>query len=487
MGVIWVNCGGRLPKMNANLLDLLHKIANTPNAPYLYSASRDLIKQILVNAQIPELSIGQDEFALYARVKRGNPKKQLIVTTHIDHPAIVLKNSKYGIAFGSVGYERISQNLSSSPIPVKIYDSTGIFQQLAHVHHFAIKRGIPIVSINASKPVLSNSHAIWDVPPIEQNNGVIKMQNADNGAVTAVALQLLIDSTEFNDIDLQVVFVYVEEVHQIASTGIAERGSTPFGKIDKDTIVINLEAMEVEISDIEKGLIQELNLPCPKYDGGVLIKVNDGQLVYGFQFPKIENQAELLVKHVAEIENINHQYTISTGSTDAKSFSLFPLTPHIVTLAVPCRWKHNHGANGEFIPEEIHEQDLYNTLAILKLAVNKASSVSSQRILFSLSHELKKRNYGLSSKQADELRKQRSRLMKAAQPRLKKEKYFDSTLLEFFEFNYWRVASKFVSLKAKSGLTKRAPDVWDSAASQAESTPKQNPAPKQSLRPPTRR
>lgn len=477
MGVIWVNCGERLPKMSVNLLDLLHRIANTPNAPYLYSASRDLIKQILENAQISDLSIRQDEFALYAKVKRGNPKKQLIVITHIDHPAIVLKNSKYGIAFGSVGYERISQNLASSPIPVKIYDSAGNFQQTANVYHFAVKGGTPVVSIHANKPVPPNSHAIWDVLPIEQNNGVIKMQNADNGAVTAVALQLLIDSREFNDIDLQVIFVYVEEVHQIASTGIAARGSTPFGQINEDSIIINLEAMEVEISDVEKGLIQELSLPCPRYDGGVLIKVNDGQLVYGFQFPKTENQAELLVKQIAESENINHQYTISTGSTDAKSFSLFPLTPHIITLAVPCKWKHNHGANGEFIPEEIYERDLHSALTILKLAVNRASFISP-KILFSLSHELKKRNYGLSSKQADELRKQRSRLMKAAQPRLKKAKYFDSTLLEFLEFNYWRIASKFVSLKAKSGLTKRAPDVWDSAASQAESTPKQNPAPK---------
>lgn len=436
--------------MKADLLDLLHRIANTPNAPYLYTASRDLVMQILINAEIPELSLEQDEFAFYARVKRGNPKKQLIVITHIDHPAIVLKNSKYGIAFGSVGYERINQNLASNPIPVKIYGTTGDFQQIAHVHHFEIKGGTPIVSLHANKPVLSNSHAIWDVPPIEQNNGVIKMQNADNGAVTAVALRLLIDSAEFNDVDLQVIFVYVEEVHQIASTGIAARGSTPFGKIDKDTIIINLEAMEVEISDIEKGLIQELNLPCPKYDGGVLIKVNDGQIIYGYQFPKNENQAELLVKLIAETENINHQYTISTGSTDAKSFSLFPITPHIVTLAVPCKWKHNHGANGEFIPEEIHEQDLHSTLAILKFAVNNASSASSRRILFSLSRELKKRNYGLSIKQANELRTQRFRLMRAAQPRLKKGKYFDSTLREFLEFNYWRVASKFVSLKAKS-------------------------------------
>jgi len=452
--------------MNANLLDLLHRIANTPNAPYLYSASRDLIKQILANAKIPDLSVEQDEFAFYARIKRGNPKKQLIVITHIDHPSIVLKNSKYGIAFGSVGYERISQNLALSPIPIKIYDSAGNFQQLAHVHHFAVKGGTPIVSIHASKPVLSNSHAVWDVSPIEQNNGVIKMQNADNGAVTAVALQLLIDSTEFNDVDLQVIFVYVEEVHQIASTGIAARGSTPFGQIDKETIIINLEAMEVEISDIEKGLIQELNLPCPKYDGGVLIKVNDGQLVYGYQFPEIENQAELLVKHIAETENINHQYTISTGSTDAKSFSLFPLTPHIITLAVPCKWKHNYGAKGEFIPEEIYERDLHNTLAVLKLAVNKASKasfISSPKTLFSLSHELKKRNYGLSSKQADELRNQRFRLMKAAQPRLKRAKYFDTTVSEFLEFNYWRVVSKFTSLKAKSGLTKRAVDGGDSA------------------------
>ncbi len=89
--------------------NLLPEIAATPNAPFLYGAGRDLVRRILTNKEIPNLSIKEDEFALYARVKRGNPQKCLIVVTHIDHPAIVLKNEKYGIVFGSVGYERIRQ------------------------------------------------------------------------------------------------------------------------------------------------------------------------------------------------------------------------------------------------------------------------------------------------------------------------------------------------------------------------------------------
>ncbi len=424
--------------------NLLNEIASTPNAPFLYKASQGLIRRILVRKEIPDLSIKNDEFALYARVKRGNPQKSLIVMTHIDHPAIVLKNAQYGIAFGSIGYERISQNLASSPIPVKIYGPTGNRQQLAYIKQFDIKRGTPVVSVEANEPILPNSHALWNIPTFEKTNGIIKMQNADNGAVTAVAIQLLLESSDFTDIDIQVVFVYVEEVHQIASTGIAKRGATPFGKIDEHTFIINLEAMEVETTVPEEALIQELNLVCPKYDAGVLIKVNDGQFIYGFYFSEIANQAESLVRYIAETENICHQYTITTGSTDAKSFSLFPLTPHIITLAVPCKWKHNYGPKGEFVPEEVYERDLNNILVLLKLVAGNISStaINSKN---SLSSELKKRNYGLSIRQVEDLRKQRLRLMKAAQPRLRKGIYFDTNPYEFMEFNYWRVASKFVA------------------------------------------
>jgi hypothetical protein len=421
---------------------ILTKIASTPSAPFLYQPSRDLIKFILEKLDIPNLLLQEDEFALYAQIKRGKPKKRIIVVTHLDHPAIVLKNHKTGIAFGSVGYERIHQYLLHNQIPVKIYSPLGEYQQLGYIRKFSIKRGTPLVSIKTFDPIIPNSHALWNISPIEFDSGIIKMQNADNGSVTAVAIQLLAESLENNDIDLQIIFTYLEEVHQIASTGIALRGTTPFGAIDHDTFIINLEAMELETTKTEDDIIQYLRIPRPSYENGILIKVNDGQLVYGMHFPKATNQAEMYLKHIAEAVNLKHQYTITSGSTDAKSFSLFPLSPNIATIVVPCKWKHNIGSEGEFVPEEIYEHDLDNALALLRNLVEGISN-TSKKLPFSLSTELKNKSYGLSYKQARLLKAQRVRLMKAAQPRLRKGAYFETVPSEFVEFNYWRIISKF--------------------------------------------
>ncbi len=421
---------------------LLRDIASTPNAPFLYGPSRKMIERMF--SDHPDVAIQKDEFALYVRVKHGHSSRRVIVVTHLDHPGIVLKNSRHGIPFGSVGYERIVEHLTRAPIPVRVYDLNGAYQQLAYLTDFKMWRGSPMVSLQAKNFISPNSHAIWDVPTFEKNNGIIKMHNADNGAVTAVAMELLNTSTHMENIDLEVLFVYVEEVHQISSTGIALRGKTPFGAIDDHTFIINLEAMEIESNTLEKSLIDKFGLSFPNYDAGVLIKVNDGQLIYGFHFPNLINEAELVVKTAATELNIAHQYTITTGSTDAKSFSLFPLTPHIVTLAVPCKWKHNQGSKGEFVPEEVYERDLENTLALLK-AVIQPIQQTQDKLKLSLNAKLKENGYGLSVKQVKKLRNQRVSIMKAAQPRLRKGVYFDTSLREFIEFNFWRVASKFIN------------------------------------------
>jgi hypothetical protein len=78
-----------------------------------------------------------------------------------------------------------------------------------------------------------------------------------------------------------------------------------------------------------------------------------------------------------------------------------------------------------------------------------------------------------------------------------KSRVIKAEYLNWFQYNVvakieskisdYRLQKQNRSLKPKKGLTKRAPDAGDSAASQAVSKPKKNPAPKQNPRPPQRR
>jgi hypothetical protein len=426
-----------------NIEEVLRKIAYTPNSPFLYHASKGVLFDLVSSVQKSKVQICEDEFAVYCKIKRGKPNKRLILITHLDHPGIVLKNSKQGIPFGSVGYERIKNRVLGSQIPIQVYDNFGNHKGLSYINKISFNRGTPVVSIRAECDVPPNSHGVWDVKKYLREDNLVKMINADNGAVTAVAIKLIQNSSVFEDVDLEIIFTYVEEVHQISSTGIALREKTPFGRIDKETIIINLEAMEMAATLDEIKIAESFGLLPPNYDNGLLIKVNDGGVVYGYSYEDSLNLGEVLLRRNALNLNIMHQYTISSGSTDAKSFSLFKLTPHVVTLAVPCKWKHNIGVDGDFVPEEFYFSDLMNAYTLLESVINDHSE-NSLGVVDYLSRKIKQVNYGLLPDEMNKLKNQRISIMKSVRPRMMRGKYYEENFTEFIEFNFWRVASKFV-------------------------------------------
>lgn len=259
-------------------------------------------------------------------------------------------------------------------------------------------------------------------------------------AATAIAIKLLLESGNIKDIDLEVILTYLEEVVQISSMAIAKRGSTPFGQITSDDLIVNLDPMEIEIGQVEKTIIKSLHLKKPNYHDGIIIKANDRNIIYGLFFDQV-NLAEAILKQGLSKLKIPHQNTITCNSTDAKSFSLFPLTPHIATIAIPCRYKHNQGPKGRFSAEEVHKKDLSNILRLLKWIVTQKHSPPNTT---GVSQKLKQLNYGVSTKEAIKLREEQTRAVIAARPRLKRGIYFERNLIEKLDINFWRIISKFL-------------------------------------------
>ena len=388
---------------------LLEEIAAIPDVPFLYRPVKDWAKNKLQGSNIEALSLAEDEFALYARIKKGKSTRKIYVISHLDHPGIVFKNKDYGLPLGSVGYDklgnydytRVIRQQEIKPILLRIYSPNGKFQQKATVGHISTKNVVPIISVNSSLPISLNSFGIWDTSIFNKHAETIQMRNADNNAATVIAVKLLLESRHLKNIDLEVIFTYLEEVVQISSMAIAQRGTTPFGKITPESFIINLDPMEIETGETEQNLIRKLKLKQPNYKDGLIIKANDRNLVYGLYF-KETNQAEVLLNQGAREMNIPHQQTITCNSTDAKSFSLFSLTPNIATIAIPCRYKHNQGINGEFVPEEVMQRDLDNTLKLLQWGINQSEVPLNQH---TLSERLKKLRYGLSISEAEELKR----------------------------------------------------------------------------------
>ena len=64
-----------------------------------------------------------------------------------------------------------------------------------------------------------------------------------------------------------------------------------------------------------------------------------------------------------------YQHTIDGGACDATAFTLFAQTPHIASLTIPTRNKHNWGPHGEIDLEELSLHDATTTAALLTKAM----------------------------------------------------------------------------------------------------------------------
>jgi hypothetical protein len=277
---------------------------------------------------------------------------------------------------------------------------------------------------------------------------IVQMPNADNGAATAAAISFLHQLWGEPTVAVQVIFTRVEEIWQIAATGIALRGRTPFGSLDSDTWVVNLEAMEVEDADDEEHLRRRLQLRAPTYDGGVLIKINDAAVRYNGIEPTA-NAAEYAALAAAQAEALRFQYTVTGGSTDARPFALAGTTPHLVTLAIPCEHKHNQGAHGIWVNERVRRDDIMAVARLLTHIATNDMHPPRKWIAVSLSERLRDQQYGLSPVGRRRLLAQLVRTHFAFAARLHAGHYFPVSHRESATFAAARALS---SLRATSRL-----------------------------------
>lgn len=103
-----------------------------PNAPFLYGHVLKKILLMLNDLGISSVSSRRDlyngnysfdEYCLFIKFRRGNPRYPLIIDTHIDHPGFVIGNNGIGVAFGSVGFHRLEKLLEVSPPEIDIFQT----------------------------------------------------------------------------------------------------------------------------------------------------------------------------------------------------------------------------------------------------------------------------------------------------------------------------------------------------------------------------
>ena len=439
----------------------LIKLGEIPNTPYLYGPAKKVVEGRLQELGFldyqPEshkeqegFFVTADELAIYSRIRRGNPEHSLVITSHLDHPGFVVKNSQEGLALGSVGKLRLRELSQKEGIPLRIYSYQGeLITDSARISRISKNLTKPTVTLESPEKISPNSHGVFDLPFVSVEDGKIRMLAADNVACTTAILQaiktIVEDESQFSNIDLIVIFPYIEEIKQISVTGIAKRKQTPFGELEQKTIYISLEAMESEIDDSQRALLEKMGLPEPNYQDGLLIKTTDSGLVFGQAYPSARNLAEELLLNAAEAEKIRIQHTISSGTSEGTPLTLFEISSNLATLVIPNRYKHNLGDKGEIVPEEIKIRDLISAIKIL----TKTAKLTGEKILSpekTLSNRLRRSSLIADTKRIRRMKREREVLLTASLPRLRTAHFYPASLQEELIVDFHRALAKIQSI-----------------------------------------
>ncbi len=468
-------------------INFAKRLSHHPNAPYLHDKLTSSIIQELSLMGIEKMiegdsysrgAYGSDDYCLYVHFRRGDAKTRMIFDSHIDHPGFVLNGKGSGIALGSIGYKRIESLVAENPIELQIFNKEGDYLSIGNLVEFNFKRK-PIAKIESESPIPQNSHGIWNINGFSVDSENIYMYAADNMIATFLMLALIeriaLNPDEFPDIDAIFIFSFVEEVFELSASAVARKRSTPFGDIDEDCSIIILECMQcvpmpsqrTNVSSMNTGkdnlrdfrledddrsynpaaweinaksptfheLYRELELPMPSYDSGILIKLNDTDCVYGYQFHDQPNMAESLLLYAADYAGIDYQHTISSGACNATAYSIFPTTSNIVTLNIPNPYKHNLYSDGSIAPEQIKIADLESAIKTTLILFELANSHISRVHPNALCQKLKKTSLNPGAALTTKLRRERNLIVWNASWRLKHRSYFAETIADKMAIN----------------------------------------------------
>lgn len=461
--------------------EILGKI---PNAPYLYGPMLERILAMLHEMGISEQGKSRDftrgvyaidDYCLYVKFKRGRASRPVLVDSHLDHPSFVLDGAGHGVAFGSVGLERIRNLLQAGPIDLRVFAPSGEPLGIGQMTDLNVG-GKPIITINTPKPVPANSHALWNVTDFEVSGENLYMHSADNLIVTAVMMALIEQvakaADEYRDIDVTFVFTFLEEIFELSATAVAMRGRTPFDTLDQSWLIMVLESMEAiplaperqlvsavaETEDSLKAMraahdnyavamrsgmgetrrhaiYEKLTLPEPDAYAGAVIKINDMDCVYGYEFPDSDNLAENLLLNIADELKLTVGHTVYGGACNGTAFSLFPTSSHIATLSVPNPHKHNLDFGGTIVPEQVKiaHIDAVGQMMIEVLRRGEQGAIADHGA--ALSKRLKKTSLMPTAQAAKKLRAERGTIAWAAKWRLHNKRYFNETVTDKVAFN----------------------------------------------------
>jgi len=358
--------------MAGNVLNHLQKLQEIPNVPFLVKPIKAYLEGVIKKNGY---KYSTNDYSIIVNTNKNPSKPKLIIMAHSDHPGIIIKNKKNGIAMGTLETDRLRKILSKNKIELKIFDPNGKFLGIGDL--IGIHKNSRDVYLDINFDVPSNSFGQYNLKYFESNLKFISAYSLDDTISVAIMLSLLENKLE-SKYDVYYVFNLYEEVHQISAWYLAKHNVL---NINKNDIIINLESQKVENID-------DNSYPPANYENGPILQLSNTGCLFGYKVEG-DNQSEKIARHIAKKDGIKLQIGLTKDSDDSRPFSYFPLTSNIISLNIPNKYKHNCGPNGEVIPEVIYIKDVED---ITKLVIIIIQGDNNSKDEMSLSRKVKKRD-----------------------------------------------------------------------------------------------
>lgn len=359
-------------QLDKNFLKILNEIQHIPSTPFIVKPIKKYLQNYLNNKQI---TYEINNYCLV--VKQGKiGTKKLVFMAHTDHPGIILNKNHRGKIMGTLGINRIKHFIDQGNLHMRVYDPNGdILGKCKVVKLYG--RNCNNIQFETNFDVPNNSCAQFDIEYFDETDDSIKAYNLDDGINVALMLWMISKNLK-SDYEINFVFNFHEEVHQVSSWAIAKDNLL---KIDKQDYIINLECLRVEnVSE---------KYPIANYEDGVILQLSNIGCLFGYKDNNI-NLSEEIVKSATQSIGEKIQIGVIKDACDSRPFTQFRLTPNIVTLTIPNKNKHNWNyETNEIVPEEIFKKDIISMENIIT-AIIKSDSTQYFKSDSNLSMKLKK-------------------------------------------------------------------------------------------------
>ncbi|MEK6619872.1 MAG: hypothetical protein AABZ26_02735 [Chloroflexota bacterium] len=336
----------RLPDVDETLATL-RAIATAPTAPYHEWLALDAIRRKLERHGI---AYETDRYGqLHARVRRGDPRRSLVLVAHTDHPAFEVV-----AADGTAGTVRVLGGIGAAAlggdVPVRVHDDAGPRDLPAVVHGFApdldtVHNSPGRARIRADGPIAAGQWAVLDLPGLEQDGDQLRLRAADDLAGCSLIVSALVVLARASrdtpgSFDVRAVFTRAEE------TGLyGARLAVADGSIPRDAVIVSIEASRA--------------LPHVPDGAGIVVRAGD-------RYNTFTNDAERYLRVAQErlaAEGIPTQRALLSGGTcEGSTFVIHGWAT--TAMALPNVNYHNLAPHGRLAPEIVRLADLRSGIAL---------------------------------------------------------------------------------------------------------------------------